>query len=260
MRFLLLILSIMLCFETFSKPLKIASLSYPPFTYLEGNRPTGIAVDIVSEIMSRLDIEYEIIILPWPRVLLSLHSGAVDAVFPLLKKSEREEYTTYPDVPIIYESVALFVNYDSEINYEGSLASIAQYKICQVRGYSLGDKWDSAIKNGVISNVDLASSSELNLKKLLYHRCQILVDEDAVVHSLLNNLGYLPEDISAIHHLTRNPSYLAFAKTEHGKQLAQQVSPLIKKMRRDGTIQKIVERYLGKGAKNWPEQSSPTNR
>lgn len=217
----------LLCFQTFAQPLKIASLPLPPFTYLENGKPTGMAVDIVNEVMNRLNIEHEVLVIPWARAMRGMEVGDVDALFPMFKTSERERFTNYPNLPVVYESMALFVPTNSNISYKDNIASLSKYTFCLVRGYSSGKEFDEAIKNKTLPKIDLANSSTLNVKKFLRHRCNILVDNDAAVYHLLPKLNTSSKDLKILKHLVQEPSFLGFSKHGQGKDLAQKVTPII---------------------------------
>ncbi|MCL9783596.1 transporter substrate-binding domain-containing protein [Vibrio sp. S4M6] len=252
MRLLLIIFSIFF-FQAQAQPLKIASLPYPPFTYLEDNKPKGFAVDIVSEIMSRLDVEHEILIMPWARAMRGMQTGEVDALFPMFKTAERQQFSRYPDLPVVYESMAMFVPGDSTISSNSDINALSGFTFCLVRGYSAGKQVDAAIADKVLTKIDLANSSTLNLKKFLRQRCNILIDNDAVVYSLLPKVGGSASDIKILRHLIQEPSYLGFSKLGQGSELSPKVTETIQTMLKDGTLHGIVERYLGKGVRNWPQ-------
>ncbi|CAH0539269.1 substrate-binding periplasmic protein [Vibrio marisflavi] len=249
---LLLIGVALLCFQALAQPLKIASLPYPPFTYLEDGKPKGIAVDIVAEVMNRLNVEHDIMVIPWARAMRGMEIGDVDALFPMFKTTEREVFTHYPDLPVVYESMAMFVQPDSSLQYK-TISSLASYTFCIVRGYSMGKEFDAAIEDKTLSKIDLANSSTLNVKKFLRHRCNIMVDNDAVVYYLLPKVDASAKDVKMLKHLVQEPSFLGYSKLGQGSKLAPRTTEIIQSMLDDGTIHTIAEKYLGQGVRNWPD-------
>lgn len=66
-----------------------------PFEYLKDGRPTGINVELVKYIMSKLRIPYEIRFYPWARAWMMIKKGKVDATLSVSYKPSREKYLHY---------------------------------------------------------------------------------------------------------------------------------------------------------------------
>ncbi|WP_108650618.1 substrate-binding periplasmic protein [Dongshaea marina] len=230
--------SLLLCLIFLSakaQPLKIASLSLPPFSYMENGEIKGFAVEIVSEALNRLEVEHKIFIQPWARSLREMQVGSIDGLFPMFKTPERLVYANFPQLPVVYENVVMVTRHDSGILFEGDLASLGEYRICRVRGYSSGKAFDTAVLNGQLPNIELVNTSLLNLKKLLRKRCQILVDNDSVIFYQLKSLKKPANTLELLHTLERIPSFLGLSKYGSAQAVAPQLSTTLQAMYDEGS-------------------------
>ncbi|RDH43490.1 hypothetical protein B9G39_08580 [Zooshikella ganghwensis] len=224
--------------------IRILTLSFPPYAYVESGQVKGFVVDIVKEAMDRLQQDYELVVQPWARSLHEMKTGKGDGLFPMFITEDRIYFTEYSTKPLTYEYKSLFIRASDAIQYDGDLALLGDYRFCRVRGYSSGPVFDQAELNGTLPYVDLANSSLQNIQKILHNRCQILVDDRNVAAHLLKRLKQSNE-LSLLVDLERIPSYMGFSKFGKAKSLVKKFDKVHQGMLNDGTIDKILSDYLG---------------
>ena len=70
------------------------STGYPPFYFFDENKqPTGICIDIVNQVAQSMNISVQYESYPWKRMLKYGEDGKIDAVMPLFKTDEREQFS-----------------------------------------------------------------------------------------------------------------------------------------------------------------------
>lgn len=107
---LVLILLYVVCFSIFSKDIEITVYcddNYPPYSYLENDKVSGIYLEILQRAFSEMD-GYNIIIsaIPWKRGLQLLKSGKGFALFPPYYRPLDRPYMDYSD-PILSEELVV---------------------------------------------------------------------------------------------------------------------------------------------------------
>jgi len=85
------------------RKLIIVTDPYEPFVYADENgKAIGITVDVADRIFTKLNVPYQIRIIPWLRALKELKAGEADAVSPATYTAERAEFLYYTEEEISY--------------------------------------------------------------------------------------------------------------------------------------------------------------
>ncbi len=233
----------LLALPVWAKPLEILTLEFAPYAYAENGQAKGFVTEIVREAFRRMDQPIEIKVLPWARCLLYMEFGKADATFPMFRTAERETYTDYTSEPLIYEYKSLFVHHTSDISYSGNFDDLKHYTFGKVSEFGSGPIFDQAEKEGL--KVDLTSSAEQNVLKLINQRFDILVDDKYVIMAILQRMGQ-QEQLRYIGDLEAVPSYLGFSKLRNHQELLKKFEQTLTEMKADGTYQRIIKKnFLG---------------
>ena len=90
---------------------------YPPFTYSDKNdQVSGIDIELFQEVAKRLDVEINIRLVPWKRLLKMTKQGDVVGSFALFKTPERESFSLFT-YPIHRSTFKLFTTKNHNLNY-----------------------------------------------------------------------------------------------------------------------------------------------
>lgn len=188
-------------------------------------------------------MEISIEIVPWARALYMLENGSADAMFPLFKTADREAFTDYSD-PFTTEDTALFVLKGSPISWSADLSTLKNYKFGRVRGYSSGNLLDTLITNKDIT-LDEAVSTQLNIKKLLYGRIDIMIEAKYVALAELKKNKQL-KDVKILGIVAENTSYLGFSKKNNKLETIALFNKTLHSMKENGNYQLIIDNYFQK--------------
>jgi len=217
---------------TYAQPeiLNIASLEYPPFIYTDGNEVKGPIADKVKEIFQRMDIEINIEIYPITRGLYMVDSGEVDAFFSLKRTKDREKKLLFTTEPLIVQSFVFFKNKESMIMWDGDIDNVTKYKIGIVRNTSYGEIFDSSIKNKIIIAIEESESFEINFKKLIAGRIDLLINSYDVGLYLIEKLDAKDKIIALEPPVEIINSYLAFTKARDYTAVAKLYDEILKEI------------------------------
>ena len=226
--------------------------NYPPYSYIENGKFTGIDVDILRLAGARLSPSYELKLTPtpWKRGLAMLENGTAFGLFPPGRKHERTYIDQYSTV-ILRESVVVFCNRavmrsprsDFPADYAGLTIGINA-------GFLLSDRLMQAANRGIV-RLEPAKDNDANLKKLAMHRIDCYAsDRVAALFSakkLGTQLNLDARELQVAAELSEEETYVAFSARNNPPFKAdfiEKLNAVLTEMKAHGEIDKIVERYL----------------
>jgi polar amino acid transport system substrate-binding protein len=233
--------------ESFADELRVATFNYPPFQYEEQGEVKGIAVDIVRELFKRLNQPIKIDFYPFPRAVKNLKTGESDVIFTFYFKKEREAFADYTQEALVNQKISLFVHEDSPIVFDGDLSKLNQYKFGLVR-FSYGSVFDAAVDKKLITRIEYVSKMDLNMKKFLRRRFDILPSDRWVAYYYYSKFNRENDNSVKLKELKPPiqsfPAYMGFSKANHLGGLRDRSDMVLKEMKKDGSYQRIIDGYL----------------
>jgi len=215
--------------------------SFPPFSFMEGEMLVGIDVDQVKLAARRLNINMDIVAMPFSRMLVQMKEGELDCMFAAYKTPEREIYMDFTSVPNHVSSLMFFQRRDSNTKYN-SIDDLKGLTIGLVRGHKVSEDFDAALDNGWFT-VEKVNEHEQNFRKLSFGRLDLVLVNRHVGGYILKktniaNIQTLPVA------LTKQPAYLTFSKKRHHTRLIPLFDAELQKAINNGTFKKIVGKYI----------------
>ena len=216
------------------------STGYPPFYFFDENKqPTGICIDIVNQVAQSMNISVQYVSYPWKRMLKYGSDGKVDAVMPLFKTNEREQFLTFPETGLIDETNSFFTSNANTIKYSGKFTDIINLKIGVIDKYSYGKEFD---------NIDFTDKTIVQDSKQLI----LLVQKNRIELGLGNSkvVTYFAKKMDAadkIHFLyppvTINPLFVGFSKKRVSQDFVNQFNKQLQKFKTTKAYAEIVQAY-----------------
>jgi ABC-type amino acid transport substrate-binding protein len=212
-----------------------------PYAYYEDDKLVGFGVEFISEVLDRAGVNYELIDIPFNRMLEELKSGALDIGTDLYKKPDREVFVHYPQLPYAAYPTVLFKKSDSTFEFTGDYDLLKDYTISAVRGYYLGDleKYKS---DGSIAFVE-TDSPEQNMEMLVNDRVDLMVDIKSTGENTIKKLDLEGQVVAVEPPIYYDYSYIVFTKMNGLENLLKEYEIIVNQMFEDGTIKKISEKY-----------------
>lgn len=90
MRIFALILMLAWLLPAGAQPLQLYTEEYPPISFSRDGQPAGMAVELVQELLRRLDQQAQMQVVPWARAYRIAQTTPDSAIFPTMRTSERE--------------------------------------------------------------------------------------------------------------------------------------------------------------------------
>lgn len=247
---LITLLLIVVSQTTFSRVLVIAGIPEEPNRWVDvDGKMRGIDVDIIDYIMKELGVKYKIILEESSSRLDTMaqkNNSSYDMIFTYSKNSSRENYLYYPNESHITFSWNFFVLKENRDKYKfNNYSDLKGVKIGITKGFSYSEEFLKAIKNENLI-VDEIVKNELQIQKLLQNRIDLVpLNTQATLYELekeglSNEITYLPKPIIS------KAYYNTFVKKSNYPELdtiRYQYDEVLKRMKKDGTLQKILSKY-----------------
>ncbi len=234
-------------------PVLVFSTTKAPFYFLdEYGEPAGIHIDIWKMIFAELNVNYTFTVYESgsERIKEYVRKGTSFMHFNLSKKKDRMRWGLYPEEEYLYKTICFFIRAEDqgEIFYNG-INDLKGLKVGASKTYTYTKEfWGAGL------DLDIIPMNHLQMAKLLHKRI------DVVPLALINTLyqlkkeGKLDEIYILPKPLTIRPYYNVFSKayTHPDKQkILDNYDRIIKRMKQDGTIKKVYEKYIGEVNFEW---------
>lgn len=108
--FILLFLFIVNNLNAAEKTFICATTHYPPYTIYDNKDDTfsGLDMLIINPLFKQLNVDIEVVNLPWARLKQEIKKNTYDCYFSLAKYSNREEFLEYSNLPTHITTIAIF--------------------------------------------------------------------------------------------------------------------------------------------------------
>ena len=213
----------------------------PPFMFGLNDHPAGIYPALVSAAMERASIPVRLEIRPWKRALAEGETGK-SGIGGIYQNEERARKYDFSD-PIMTENIVVYFNRATPIDFR-TVSDLQGKTIGVIRGWSYGDAFDAARRNGLFM-VEEVSGDRSNFMKLADGRLDAILSieesgQATIAAAGLSNIG------QSRSYLASNKAYLAFAKSAQQKDILAGFNKALSAMRHDGTFDRIVARELAR--------------
>lgn len=194
-----------------AETLRITNGEWPPFT--SRRLPHGGPLSqIVTEAFERVGITVEYGYFPWKRAYEYARSGVWHGSVAWDKVPEHQRDFVMSD-PIVHVDKVLFYRTSAPIDWR-KLEDLAHLRLGSTAGYSYGEAWDTAVRNGML-RVEIVTLDEQNFRKLLKnHLDAVAMDLDVGLYLLRTAFSQLQAESITYHprRLSRAPICLALSR------------------------------------------------
>jgi len=201
---------------------------YPPYEWSEGAAYRGLHIELVQQAAESLDVLIEIKSFPWPRALIEIEKGRIDALTFVGKSEGRSRYIRFIDGNILSKSRFTLIRkqHPTAFHFDGDLGALSGMTIGVLTGYSYGDVFDTSDS---FSRKSLRTYQQM-LDLVLLGRIDFgLVNETEFKYSLRKQQSI--QQIEFIFPpLSVNSSYLGFTKAKDNEVMAQEFAREIKRI------------------------------
>lgn len=210
-----------------------------PFMMARGQQAAGLYPMLLQAAFERMGTPARIEAMPWSRAL-ELIDRAECGVGGLYQNSDRLARFDF-SAPIFVERLLLYARRDRLPAYQ-RLADLEGLRIGVIRGWSYGDAFDAARRQGRLQVEEVAGDAQ-NFSKLASGRLDLVVAVEQAGSAQLAS-GRFPMVVALPQPLAVNPTHLAFHKSAHMKPLLARFDRAIDELRRSGQHERLVAEAL----------------
>ncbi|MBN2403045.1 MAG: transporter substrate-binding domain-containing protein [Spirochaetes bacterium] len=229
-----------------AQPFRYVFTEYFPANYLdESGKPTGFFVDIVKgALQDYLGIPVSIQVFPWRRCQFMVEQGSADMI-TTIPTSERLAYTVKVNSPIWIKRYRIYTwTGHPALAKMNTIKNIYDLKKRELSVISyLGNNWSETIfkKAGIpILNANTVDGMYLMLNS---RRGDTIIDDPVLVDPKLKSLKLGGRIVPTSGIVEDSYFYPLIGKKSPYVSIADDFAAALTKMRQDGTIKSIMERY-----------------
>mgnify|MGYP000897575779 CR=1 FL=1 len=211
---------------------------YPPFSYLMGNQPTGIEIDIARKIASRMKLDIDLVTMDFDDLFSALASDKIDMAISSItitpERSNRFDFSS----PYTTTNQVLISRNDSSIKLS-NFEDAGKYRIGSLRGTTGSIYLDEHL-------IDRDLMSKANLR--LYD-----TDIESISELIKGNLDFVIIDEGAANgYAKQRPIKIAFTiptnekygiAMQKGKELNDKINKAVNELLESGEIANIIKAY-----------------
>lgn len=228
--------------EKDEKEVTLLTSPYPPFVIYDKEKEifSGIDMEINEEAFRRAGIKLNSKLTTFNASFKMIKEGLGDIIPTLSLSSERGKYIDFIEIRNSVNYV-FYTRANSHVKIN-SLKDLHSFVIGIVDGYSYGDEFhkDSAIKK------DISNEESLLFKKLLSKQVDAVIINEYAGEYYIKNNSLKDKVLKQSYKLEAKgiDAYTGFSKTKDLDSIKTLYKEKIKEMKNDGTMDKIIRKYL----------------
>jgi polar amino acid transport system substrate-binding protein len=214
---------------------RIVTFDSPPFTETKDGKVGGYGVDFVAEVARAAGLNAEVESLPLPRVIEALDKGNAIAVMLTRTPAREDKYTWL--APLYEDSFAFLT-----LKGQPVVASLGEARNLPTIATVRDGAPEAYLKRENLTNVDSATSEQLNVKKLLAGRASTWFTNVAQARFAARNEGVSDDQLVAGPAIIKAPFWIAGSKNlspELVQNFAKAYEDLKKAGRYDAFVKQI---------------------
>lgn len=213
----------------------------PPFMYLAGGKPGGLYPALILAAFKEAGQAVDISAKPWKRCLFDTDNSK-SGTGGIYKNNERLQKYDFSE-PIFVEKMAVYFNKTKPLNFD-TVADLFGKKVGVIRGWSYGDDFDKAVKEGKIVAEEVKGDQQ-NFGKLIMGRVDAVLAIDEAGTATLKD-GKYAAVLKSPRYLFENPTFVAFNKSQKYTELLVKFNQAVEVLRKSGELGKIASAELSK--------------
>lgn len=224
------------------KLLRCGTNQFPPFSFADAKgHATGIEVDVVKEVGRRLDLNFEIEVMPWPRLIEKMKAGELDCMFAAFITEERRGYMNFTHVPLHVSRLTVYAHRDATFPFR-KMSDLRGKRIGVIRNFKTIDTLDDALTNDQFAQLVYGNNFEQLFDMLAQKRIDAIVVNDKVAEQILTK-RHNKAVVALPYALSSNSAFLVFSKHRNFDNLVARVDYALFEIVADGTYTRLFQNY-----------------
>ena len=227
--------------ETRRQTFRFCEDPWQPYTLGElGQPPTGgLAVELFKELELRLDVAFDLRLLPWKRCLLWAEQGVYDGVMLLTRNAKRATYLEFPTA-VHQDANLVWARQDRVFNRDfRSFEDFKGLKVGVTAGFNYGDAFNQAVTEHQLQ-LDSGPTIVSNMLRLSLERIDIFLVNNVAGESALEEVPGLRDSLTVYRGpFEAVPFFIGLSKASPISGYLPQFNAALSDMKQDGTLTRI---------------------
>jgi len=221
-----------------AQDLTIISENSPPFNFVKHGTLTGSSMEIVREMLRRMNRADTIQILTWARGYDLALSRPNVVLFSTARTNQRENLFDWIG-PLYRVRFGFYAKKESGLH----LASLEDAKKVSAIATYKNDVREQLLKSQGFTNLDSSKSPASNLKKLMSGRVDLWLFSNLGVERVANQIGVDPDELELVLPFKDSYAYIAISKGT-SQAVVKRWREVFDELKQEGTFEKISKRWL----------------
>ncbi|OHD12340.1 MAG: hypothetical protein A2086_08895 [Spirochaetes bacterium GWD1_27_9] len=235
-KLLFVLFAFMFTFLIFAEELKVYTEESPPLNFTKNGVLTGQAVEIVKEILNRINSNITIQVVPWARGYNELLSNKNIILFSTTRTEEREKLFKWVG-PVGVNQWIFYAKKDSNI----VIKSLEDAKNVKSIGTYIDDVREKFLVQNGFLNIESVNNNALNVKKLIKGRIDLWISGIGA-KEICEKAGEDFEKIKVIYVVKEMKLYIAFS-LDISDEIVAKWQKAYDDIKKDGTLKKINNKW-----------------
>ncbi len=212
--------------------------TYPPLNYAENGNVTGLATEVVRELMKKTGTEADIKLVTWDEGYKAVLEKPNVSLFSVAMTPERKPLLQWVG-PVASLDANLYARKGSKIRIAKLDDAKEVTKIVAVKGYYT----EQMLRTEGFTNLESCATEEVAIRKLLTGEAQLFPSNNIAMPALLKKVGATMDDVESVWTLSTNLIYIAFSRSTSPILVARWQKKL-NEMKMYGTFRQIYAKWL----------------
>jgi len=218
--------------------LNIFTEEYPPLSFLENGKITGLSTEVVQEIMRRNSRDDEIRLVKWDHGYKAVLEEPNTVLFSTAMTPERKSQMQWVG-PIAALSTNFYAVKKSGLKISNLGNAKKVDKIATVKDYYS----EQILQKEGFTNLESSIDEATALGKLFNRETQLFVSTNTIMPTMLQKIGTQMDDVESVFTLSTDLIYIAFS-LQTSPDLVTSWQKTLDEMKQDGTFAKIYAKWL----------------
>lgn len=233
--------------ESRAAELQILTEEWPPVSFSNNGKPDGLGVEIVREILKRVNTPDTIKIYPWARAWNMVITEPNIVLFTVTRTEEREKLLTMIG-PVAIGTTNFYAKKGSGI----TIHNLEDAKKAKLIGVYRSAVEEQILTKENFTNLDVTTLPSQSAQKLMIGRIDLWCNANLTAGSILKEAGYSIDDVESVYTIMENHLYIAMSKGTP-EDVANQWKDALEAIKKDGTFARIYNKWLP--GEHAPEQT-----
>jgi polar amino acid transport system substrate-binding protein len=222
----------------------VEGFHFPPYIIVDKQGLiSGPMIDLIREAAIIAEINISFKKSNWARAFNNVKTSVSDALIPTMKSQDRLEIFHYPETELTRLEMVLFAEKNHETAYDGTLHSLAPYRIARLHKARISPAFDKAYEAGKLTVEGWDSPEQLIMAAAFKRVDMVAMDRllglwAAKTRNINKNIRVLSPPLGQV------PVYIAFSKARVKRELVDRFSKALASLKQQNRFEALIKGYL----------------